>query len=301
MSDQKWDPFKELRAEKQSKDAPPTLKDEDKTVLEKVCQFTNLKTKPCLIGLVTGVALLCIALLYIFTPSKKTDEAGNIPVVEPDSPPQKVKPEGAGETNVPHQEKEIYNRLDPKKKKVEKLLSQPEKPLDPHQQKDFFAEDSKEETSPEAQKGKKKKDFDEVNSLINEMEHADSSKTSTPSKQDDVSEAMRSQKTVKKLPTQTEKTPKTAQTQKGKKQFRIQIASLKSREKAQQQWTHLKRKFPKILNNQPIHIEKVDLGAGKGIYYRVQVGTFTSHAKAMSMRQKLKNKGQDSFVLPVMK
>ncbi|HAU29362.1 MAG TPA: hypothetical protein DCW68_04525 [Rhodospirillaceae bacterium] len=59
--------------------------------------------------------------------------------------------------------------------------------------------------------------------------------------------------------------------------YLVQVGSLPSRTKAEQEWVRLQKKFPSQLGNLELHIQQVDLGA-KGIYYRIQAGPLSESA-----------------------
>ncbi len=82
---------------------------------------------------------------------------------------------------------------------------------------------------------------------------------------------------------------------KAKNGYRVQIAAVKTPQQAQQVWDKAKQ-LP-FLKNQPVHIKKVDLGATKGIFYRVQVGQFLTHTDAQIFCQQLRNAGKDCFIV----
>ena len=65
----------------------------------------------------------------------------------------------------------------------------------------------------------------------------------------------------------------------GKKYIRVQIAALTSRDTADEYWDKLQRLHPGLFSGLKSVIEQVDLGK-RGIFYRLQVGSFFDQVKA---------------------
>lgn len=95
------------------------------------------------------------------------------------------------------------------------------------------------------------------------------------------------QPVVKKpgAPAKYTRTPPAAPVVKGG--YRVQLASLKTEPLAQQEWERAHKKYG-ALKGLPHSIVKADLGA-KGIYYRVQAGSFKSKKEADAMCSALKS------------
>ncbi len=79
---------------------------------------------------IVGIIGIIATVWYCFFFEDIVDEK-SLPVIKADTSPTKFRPDNAGETNVPHQDKLIYNRIarkDEDLKKV-KLLSPPQTPV----------------------------------------------------------------------------------------------------------------------------------------------------------------------------
>ena len=61
--------------------------------------------------------------------------------------------------------------------------------------------------------------------------------------------------------------------------YKIQVGSERSNPLAQKEWERLLKRYPKILGDISLSVEKADLGA-KGIFYRVQAGPIEGIKKA---------------------
>lgn len=70
----------------------------------------------------------------------------------------------------------------------------------------------------------------------------------------------------------------------------VQVAAQKSEEAAQASWLQLQQRYSSILGDQQAAIRRVDLGE-RGVFYRAQVGPFTSRAQASEVCQSLKAAG----------
>jgi len=60
--------------------------------------------------------------------------------------------------------------------------------------------------------------------------------------------------------------------------YRLQLASMRSAAAAAETWDKLSAKHGDVIGALELVIQKIDLGVGKGIYYRVQAGPVTSEA-----------------------
>lgn len=70
---------------------------------------------------------------------------------------------------------------------------------------------------------------------------------------------------------------KVAEAPKATGNYRVQIGSLPSRDKAEAEWNRLRKKFAQQLGLLDANYERADLGA-KGVYYRIQAGPLSESA-----------------------
>lgn len=75
--------------------------------------------------------------------------------------------------------------------------------------------------------------------------------------------------------------------------YLIQLASYRSAAAASSGWQAIAAKHRSVLRGLSEHVQRIDLGAGKGVYYRLQAGTFAGldAAKAACARLKAKKQG----------
>ena len=64
--------------------------------------------------------------------------------------------------------------------------------------------------------------------------------------------------------------------------FRIHLTSIRDPERAEQEWGRLRRLYPKQLGGLDLAVERADLGAKGGVYYRIE-GGLLSRAAAQSL------------------
>jgi cell division septation protein DedD len=81
--------------------------------------------------------------------------------------------------------------------------------------------------------------------------------------------------------------------------FKIQIASVKSAAGAEQTWSILLKDFPDILGGLDHSVRQVDLGAEKGIWYRLYAGPIGSRADAQALCGQYKAKSTKNSCLVV--
>lgn len=77
--------------------------------------------------------------------------------------------------------------------------------------------------------------------------------------------------------------------------YMIQLASFKSKARAEAAWTALQRKQPDLLAGLSAHIQRADLGE-RGIFYRLRTGPFPNRATAQDMCWQLRPVHQDCLV-----
>jgi septal ring-binding cell division protein DamX len=71
--------------------------------------------------------------------------------------------------------------------------------------------------------------------------------------------------------------------------YRIQLASMKSQDQAKQEWVRLQGEFKGALGGLSPNFTRVDLGAKKGVFFRVHAGDFSSKGEAQNVCNKMKS------------
>ncbi|WP_018391246.1 SPOR domain-containing protein [Ancylobacter sp. FA202] len=77
--------------------------------------------------------------------------------------------------------------------------------------------------------------------------------------------------------------------------FVVQIAAVRSEAEAQATWRSAQARYSDLLRNQPFSVKRADLG-DKGIYYRAQVGNFSSREGAVGLCEALRAQGTTCMV-----
>ncbi len=72
----------------------------------------------------------------------------------------------------------------------------------------------------------------------------------------------------------------------------LHLASYRQRKAAERGWAELSRRFSSLLSGMQHRIERVDLGGGKGVFYRLKVGPVPSNNAAKDACRQLKAKRQ---------
>ncbi|MEX2201662.1 MAG: SPOR domain-containing protein, partial [Dongiaceae bacterium] len=79
--------------------------------------------------------------------------------------------------------------------------------------------------------------------------------------------------------------------------YRVQLAAVRSEADARTTWAQLQQKLPELLGSLSLHIEQIDLGGDKGIFYRVQATPLADHSSAQALCGNLASRGQDCLVV----
>lgn len=72
----------------------------------------------------------------------------------------------------------------------------------------------------------------------------------------------------------------------------VHLASYRQKKAAQRGWVQLQKQFGSVLSGLTPSIERVDLGGGKGVFYRLKAGPLPSNGAAKDACRKLKAKRQ---------
>jgi len=86
--------------------------------------------------------------------------------------------------------------------------------------------------------------------------------------------------------------PKTAAAQSSGPQPALHIGSWRSKQGANRAWTQLRRVYRTVFANMRPEVSRVNLGRGKGIFFRLIVGPFKTQAAAQRACRKLKRRRQ---------
>ncbi|MEN8237126.1 MAG: SPOR domain-containing protein [Pseudomonadota bacterium] len=254
--------------------------------------------------LVFGAFVLgCTLTGYFF--ARKEAPPENVPLIRAKTTPYKIRPENDEQPQIPHEDKLVYNRLAPSaaQPRVERLLPKPEQPifLEPEVKtvqktqsfgtEEKFPLDSKhspnlapplQETFPLLPaKPAKKPTQSSPNAKVSHVSIIPGHRPAVPSKP-----------VVQKVmvPTRPAAKPQRQKVMPAQKaRYRVQLAAMRTPTLARQEWHRLATINPELKRLTPRFV-RTDLGARKGIFYRVQGGRFVTQQQAQRLCRQLKRK-----------
>jgi cell division septation protein DedD len=221
-------------------------------------------------GLITaGVAALVIFGAIVWVVYHQAGERGNLPppVITADNQPTKVQPESPGGTEVPNQDKTVYDRINPNApEEPERILPPAEEPkgLEPQQS-------TAEQTPPP--------------------------ETEAPTPKE-VAPAPPPKAVAQTEPKPTPPPPAAPKTQPSATSgsYLIQLGAFGDDAGANRAWKTLQGKFGSVLGDLSPNIQTADLGA-KGVYHRLRAGPFSTRAAADAACASLKAQKQGCLVV----
>jgi cell division septation protein DedD len=237
-----------------------------------------------------------------------------LPVIHAEQGPIKSRPESPGGLQVPNQESLVLNNEepDPNKPQVERLLPPPETPLPPKPQAAAPAEPAAgagqrpaiaapvidvepkavEEPSlpPPPSAATQTAAAPEKPATVPAPPGKDTALPAAPAKQTAAPAAPAKQTATPTAPAeQTAALPPAGR-------FVVQLASLKDKGRVEVTWADLQKAYPGLLGDKRLVVQNVDLGS-RGVYHRVQAGTFPDRASAQAFCDRLKARKQDCLVV----
>lgn len=203
-----------------------------------------------LAALVSLVVLLWVA----FGVAPRGSADGPVPLIKAEPGPAKLKPESPGGFVPPGKDKLIYDRMAPGQsgKIAERTRPRPEDPVDPPRQ----VRPAPENKLPTAEP----------------RQPARIEIPTAPKKPATLVEGAASAKRA-----EISRVPQTAASP---GPYRIQVGALRSPDAARRRWSALRAAHGGVLGRLTPTIERVDLGALKGVYFRVQGGPFADASAA---------------------
>ncbi len=211
------------------------------------------------IALLVALVIVC---WYLLSSSRQTFTPNELAYIEADNTPYKVQAEDQGVPHIKHQDKLIYGRIrnDQQEPIVEHILPDPEEPS-----LKMVEQFVNEETKSDPTKATLIENNSEISSIADLIE--DPSFDSPPPQ------------------------PKKEGT------IYLQFASFKTKKLADSEWKELTQEHEDILGSCEALIERVDLGASKGIEYRIRTGPFQTPQEAQKIHAKLKERKVDCVVI----
>lgn len=252
--------------------------------------FSSMKLHLIAFGIFVGV--LTIVLIGFFVFGSSDEESGEVITINATAEPVKVKPENHGGMAIPDQDKMVYNRIrtNDVDTKVENLFPEPEQPVMPN----ILAIEKNAPTS-EFVAMEDVKSFDPLASETTPEVVTEPQKVvETPKKVELVplaaAPAVKSEvkKTTQSAKKETSKVVE-AVAQGG---WTAQLMSSSNKQTVEKAWPKILAKNKALLSDMSYKIVKADI-AGKGTFYRLQVGSFKNRNMAAALCKKLKANKQD--------
>ena len=267
------------------------------------------RTKPLLIfGGFIFVPVLAIIFLWWYSWS---DEEYMVPLIKAPKGPYKVRPEIPGGMEILNKDMDIYNVLEnrPEKPSTERLTSAPSDITSLTKPKISIR--SKKEVRPSS--GKIEEILNEKNTLEkisrnkidrNNIENKDNLGRSKKSRDAGLETKLKTvEKSIGSIEKKLEKgigLVKNKEVVKldnvGTQIFRVQLLSVRKKESAEAEWKRLSKRYRQILSGLESYVVRADLGA-KGIYYRLQAGSFEDKSTATKVCAKLAQVKISCFVI----
>jgi len=236
------------------------------------------------------------------------DAESDVPIVRAELGPVKVRPTSPGGMQVPDRDKLVYNRIqgsgnpDGASPSVERLLPPPETPLPKP-----VASPAPEQTLADTASGAgemvakipvapaKPKRINET-PRIADVARAEKPMPAPPAPPAPVAAKPKSSPVALKPATPTARTVTTSTAKVATstprpappaaasgKAYQVQLAAARTPAAARGEWDKLRRKHLDLLGDLGLAVTKVDLGAKKGVFYRLRVGPIKAEAEARTL------------------
>jgi hypothetical protein len=261
---------------------------------------------------------------YYFGDTLFIDADQEIPLVRADGEPIKVRPESPGGMDIPDRDKLVYDRIPgaEEREPVERLLPPPETPLPvptPPPALETQAEGSDvppPATSPEAgaasatptptplaptrrASGTDSPPAPSATPPSTAPAQATAEVPAAPASQaPEVAEAPTipaapppptalSQEAQRKAAEVAARTPPPPAATPAGKSYQVQLAAVRARDRAEQEWARLRNGHKDLLGTLQLSVMRADLGPGRGIFYRLRVGPLKTESMARDLCRKL--------------
>ncbi len=225
------------------------------------------------------LALVClvVALWYLFAPARRSYSKTDLAFIRTDDAPYKVKAKEQGLPHIKHQDKLIYGRIRSDQNTppaAEHILPDPEPPT-AHPMNDRPTLKMVNQYTPE--------DLEVEKVVESSLEKPNNPPSALVSIEDLIEEYPSEKPVLEKKAT--------------KGNIFIQLGSLKSHDMAESEWKRISQKHKDVLRDLDFIIQKVDLGANQGIYYRLRTGPFESNEDAAKICASLKERKVECLVI----
>ena len=237
---------------------------------------------------------------YLYGDTLFLDDQSDVPLVKADTGPVKVRPEKPGGMEIPNRDKLVYDRMKggEGRSQVERLLPQPEKLLSVPASKAApalsMAESLKQAARDMAKEMPKEGAVPPPPPAPETALKKEEAKKTPPkpvplkptAKVPSTKDVMAVRKPAPAPPPPSPENAPGVKAKATKGKYRVQLAAVRSEERAQKEWDRLKGKHKDLLGRYRLFVERADLGA-KGVFYRLQVGPVIDEQNAKNLCAKL--------------
>lgn len=257
-----------------------------------------------------GLGVFAGIIWYAYSQGTRAGSETVAPILRAETGPTKVRPEQPGGLQVPHQDKLVYDRLNPgaaTEPGVERLLPPPELPLERPKAPEPLVPagpgpDTGDDRSAPVQAAEASRAPAAEAAPAPAAPSPAQPQALQPSPQPQPRSQSETQKAATAQPPATEApqpanppavTDKPAQTAQAPATggVRLQIAAVDSESKAAAEWGRLQRRFPAELGGLGVRYVRADLGA-RGVFFRIQAGPVEeSRAREICAALKAQNVG----------
>lgn len=206
-----------------------------------------------------------------------------LPLIEADEGPTKQRPEDPGGLAIPNQDKLVYEALDGNsaEETVERLLPAPEEPLP--------QPESTPEPAVEVEPPAPVPETAEPSSAP-ELPLAEISDESSEDFQAEVIPPTPAPEPIPEAVPEPEPVAATGT-------YLVQIASFRKIDDADAAWRRLVKANRDLLSHYTARVERADLGAELGVFYRLRVGPMANEPAAKTLCAKLKTRNVDCLIV----
>ncbi|MEB3703140.1 SPOR domain-containing protein [Candidatus Bealeia paramacronuclearis] len=250
-----------------------------------------------------GAVILIVGGWYLFF-NVRPIQSQSIPLIRADQTPYKIPSDDKSVSSVQNQDKLVYERLqsNPEVAHVEHILPEPEPVAEIIPPVQLVDEEDPVKMVPQYP------DVEHVPEAVAQQFENLPEETNLMAEEDPVleeedpisaliSKASVEENGVANDSPQEEKKVEAKKEEKVTGGVQIQLGSLKSKEDAEDEWKRLSKKHANVLGKLKHSVQKVDLGAEKGVFHRLRVGHFTTREKAKVACSALKEKGVECLVV----
>lgn len=258
-----------------------------------------------ILSALTVLALAAAAGWYFLGAGLLVSEEPGIPLIRAEPGPVKVRPDNPGGLDVPNRDKLVYERMrgGNLEGRVERLLPRPEAPLAPPKRKTAPPAAADRALPPPRRIAGNQKPPKKVTAVVPSAADVNKVKPPTPAppppesatptqsfkplkKAGPVKKAAKEKAPAAKAPEPAQKAKAVEKKEiksRPKAGYRIQLAAVRSPERAKQEWARLTKKHSDLLGGFGLTVVKADLGPKKGIFYRLRAGPVPSEEAARKL------------------